>query len=155
MTNKLSLVQAIRGGNAKIYYSSSNLNNAQFQIDTEGGNGWSPSGKNKIEYIGVETSQIQTFYAFEIKPLAGCESIQFNIEYSFDGINFEVLDTYYLTNYVLGVAKIFYIKPVEAKFIRIILKSGLAHFKLEFYYSNTNYQSSKTETKTYISKTVT
>ena len=50
MTNKMSLVQAIRSGKAKVFYSSSNLNNANFQIDPEDENGWSPSGNKNNEF---------------------------------------------------------------------------------------------------------
>jgi len=30
----MSLIQAIRAGKAKVFYSSSNLNDASFQVDT-------------------------------------------------------------------------------------------------------------------------
>ena len=49
----MSLVQAIRAGKGKVFSSSSSLNNANFQIDTEGSNGWSPSVTNTPEFIGV------------------------------------------------------------------------------------------------------
>jgi hypothetical protein len=73
MTNKLSLVQAIAVGKASVFYSSSSLNNANFQIDSEDGNGWSPLENDAVDFIGVRTDNVQTFYAFEIKPLTGCQ----------------------------------------------------------------------------------
>ncbi len=45
-TNVSNLVQALGTGKASVFYSVSTLNNAQYQIDTVGTNGWSTNSQS-------------------------------------------------------------------------------------------------------------
>jgi hypothetical protein len=69
--NVSNLVQALATSSAQVFYSSSSINNAQFQVDSQGSNGWSPVGQAQGAYIGIQTSLLQTFYAVDIKALTG------------------------------------------------------------------------------------
>jgi hypothetical protein len=79
------LVQAIAAGSVQVFYSSSSINGAQFQVDSAGANGWSPVGKPEGSFIGIKTSDIQTFYAIDVRSLTGSTLTSFSLEYSYDG----------------------------------------------------------------------
>jgi hypothetical protein len=68
-----------------VFFSSSSLNDAQLQVDSQGTNGWSPVGQAKGAFVGVQTSDLQTFYAVSIKILAGSSLSKFSIEFSKNG----------------------------------------------------------------------
>lgn len=84
-TDSTNLVQAIAAGSAQVFYSSSSINGAQFQVDSTGANGWSPVGNPEGSFIGIKTSDIQTFYAIDVRSLTGSTLTSFTLEYSYDG----------------------------------------------------------------------
>jgi hypothetical protein len=51
--SKLNLMPCISSGKANVFYSSSSLNNASFDINTQGDIGWSPSNADSKVFVGV------------------------------------------------------------------------------------------------------
>jgi hypothetical protein len=135
-TDNSNLIEAIAKGSAEVFFSSSALANAQFQVDSQGASGWSPVGQASGSFIGVKTSANQIFYALDIRVLTGSTLDQFTVEYSYDGVSFTENGRYSLAGVAVGTVKTFYITPVEAQFIRIVAQSGTPHIKIEFYFSS-------------------
>ena len=77
--SKLNLVPVMSKGNGKVFYSSSSLNRASFTFGSKGTNGWSPKGKCPGQYVGYQTSNLETFYAVDIQQLRGSSLSSFSI----------------------------------------------------------------------------
>lgn len=154
--SKLNLIPAIAGKTVTIIYSSSSINNANFQVDSEGNNGWKPNGQASGAFIGITSTYLQTYYALDIKSLQGSTLNTFYIQFSIDGNTYQTIDLYQLDQCVAGSVKTYYFKPVYAKSIRIVVKEGTPNIKFEFYFSNTSAltQTTQQQVDTYIAKTV-
>lgn len=154
-TSTTNLVQALATNSAKVFFSSSALNNAQFQVDSQGNNGWSPVGACEGAYVGIQTTVLQTFYALDVKTLTGSSLSDFSLEYSLDGSQFIQMGSFSLSGVIIGSVKTFYFTPVYAKYIRIVVKKGTPNIKFEFYFSS-NIPSSvgSDSNSTFIGKTV-
>ena len=57
-------------------------------------------------------------------------------------------------NIAIGSISTFYFKPVYARFIRIVVKSGTPNIRFEFYISSAEQSSTQVSTDTYIGKSV-
>ena len=138
-----------------MFFSSSALNNAQFQVDSQGNNGWSPVGTCEGAYVGVQTTVLQTFYALDVKSLTGSSLSDFSLEYSLDGSQFIQMGSFSLSGAIIGAVKTIYFTPVYAKYIRIVVKKGTPNIKFEFYFSsNIPSSASSDSNSTFIGKTV-
>lgn len=147
-TNKYNLDGAILKGKAKVIYSSIIANRNCFQVDDNSDvNGWSPSA-NGSQWVGVLLDRLETFYALDIKYLQGNSLTSFAIEESNDGITFRRVTQLTVKKMILGTVETFYFTPVQSKAIRIVILSGSANIKFEFYYSNgeNQYQNSTSTT---------
>jgi hypothetical protein len=78
-TNTTNLIQAIANGSAQVFFSSSAIANAQFQVDSQGTSGWSPVGQSQEAFVGIKTSSLQTFYAVDIRVLSGSTLTKFSL----------------------------------------------------------------------------
>lgn len=100
---------------------------------------------------------MRTFYAVDVKSLTGSTLKTFIVQYSLDGKNFITIGDFSLQGIFLNVATTFYFKPVDAYFIRIVVKEGVPNIKFDFYFSD--YQkiskSDSFDNSSYISKIVT
>ena len=67
-------------------------------------------------------NSFETFYAIDVKYLAGSTLSRFAIEYSTDGRNFKEVQQFKVHSAVAGSVATYYFKPVYAKFIRIVVK---------------------------------
>ena len=154
-TSTTNLVQALATSSAKVFFSSSALNNAQFQVDSQGNNGWSPVGTCEGAYVGVQTAVLQTFYALDVKSLTGSSLSDFSLEYSLDGSQFIQMGSFSLSGAIIGAVKTIYFTPVYAKYIRIVVKKGTPNIKFEFYFSSNIPSSANSDSNsTFIGKTV-
>lgn len=128
-TSTTNLVQAIAVGSAKVFFSSSSLADAQFQVDSKGTSGWSAVGQAKGSFVGVKTELLQTFYAVDIKVLTGSTLDQFTLEYSTDGSTWTEIGSFSLSGVAVDRVKTYYFAPVYARFIRIVVQSGTPNIK--------------------------
>ena len=126
---------AIAGKAVNVFFSSSALNNPNFQVDSEGNNGWSPSGRGDA-FVGVTSTILQTYYALDVKSLQGSTLSSFALQFSLDGNRYQDIDDFQMGQYFVGSVKTFYFKPVYAKSIRLVVRQGTPNIKFEFYYSN-------------------
>ena len=133
--NKLNLVEAW-GQGFGLYYSSCSFNQFDVQITSQGSNGWSPSGSATGSFVGIKSSSFHTYYALDVKSLQGSSLTSFAVEYSMDGYSYQTVDVFRLHKCVVGSVKTFYFKPVEARFIRIVVKNGTPNIKFQFYISS-------------------
>jgi hypothetical protein len=155
-TDTTNLIQAIAVGSAKVFFSSSSLTGAQFQVDSQGSSGWSPVGQVQGSFVGVKTTTLQTFYAVDVRVLTGSTLDKFTLEYSADGTSFTQIGSFSLNGVAVGTVKTFYFSPVEAQYIRIVAQSGTPNIKFEFYYSSGQIVSSTSSSdNTFITKTLT
>lgn len=135
-TNKYNLEGALSKGNGKVIYSSIITGRNCFQVDDNSDiNGWSPSGSG-LQWVGVLLDRMETFYALDIKYIQGNTLTKFAIEESDDGVTFRRVTEITVTKMIIGSVETFYFTPVHSKAIRIVVLSGSANIKFEFYYSN-------------------
>jgi hypothetical protein len=78
-TSTSNLVAALATNSSQVFFSSSSINDASFQVDSQGSSGWSPVGQPKGAFIGLQTLSLQTFYAVDIKILAGSSLSKFSL----------------------------------------------------------------------------
>jgi hypothetical protein len=157
VNSKLNLLPAFASDPKGLFYSSWALNNASILLSAQGNSGWSPSGSTcQGQYVGLKSSQMQTFYACDIKHLTGSSLKQFTLEYSMDGSNFLKIDDFSLSSIVVGSISTFYFKPVYGQYIRLVVKEGTPNIRMEFYYSSAQLPDGSTSQglDTYIGKTV-
>ena len=67
-----------------------------------------------------------------------------------NGKNFIKVQDFSFESTVIGSISTFYFKPVEARFIRIVVKSGTPNIRFEFYVSSAEKSSTQVSTDTYI-----
>jgi hypothetical protein len=78
-TSTKNLVAALTTNSTQVFFSSSSINDARFQVDSQGTSGWSPVGQAKGAFIGLQTANLQTFYAIDIRVLAGSSLTKFSL----------------------------------------------------------------------------
>lgn len=78
-TSTKNLVAALAINSTKVFFSSSSINEARFQVDSQGSSGWSPVGQAKGAFIGLQVDTLQTFYAVDIRVLTGSSLKKFSL----------------------------------------------------------------------------
>lgn len=79
VNSKLNLVPVVAKGKGQVFFSTSSLSGASYSLGAEGSNGWSVNGNSQGQFVGYQSSRLETYYAVDIQHLTGSSLTAFSI----------------------------------------------------------------------------